>query len=284
MLSYRHAFHAGNHADVVKHLALVLTLDYYQQKAKPFCYIDTHAGAGLYQMTSQEAQKTREYEQGIAAVLQAPNPPVALQPYLALIRELNPNKPLKLYPGSPWLAARLLRANDSLHLFELHPTDAQRLNQNFRQDKRVQVHKEDGLKGLLKLLPPSMRRSVILMDPSYELKTDYTDVIKTLVQAHKRFATGTYMLWYPVIQRQRVESMAKALQTSAIPDILQVEYSPLADSEGIGMTGSGLFIINPPWVLAEQMQTLLPWLLTTTGTSSGHFRIQTLTPEKTAKG
>ena len=284
MLSYRHAFHAGNHADVIKHLALVLTLDYYQQKAKPFCYIDTHAGAGLYQMSSQEAQKTREYEQGIAAVLHAPNPPVALQHYLALIRELSPNKPLKLYPGSPWLAARLLRTNDSLHLFELHPTDAQRLNQNFQQDKRVQIYKEDGLKGLLKLLPPSMRRGVILIDPSYELKTDYTDVIKTLVQAHKRFATGTYILWYPVIQRQRVESMAKALQASAIPDILQVEYSPLTDSEGIGMTGSGLFIINPPWVLAEQMQTLLPWLLTTTSTSSGHFRIQTITPEKTAKG
>lgn len=280
MLSYRHAFHAGNHADVLKHLVLVLTLDYYLRKDKPFWYIDTHAGCGLYQLSSAEAQKTREFAQGIQTLWKASDIPEALEPYRQQIRVLNPGTKLNYYPGSPWLAANLLRNTDQLRLFELHPNDFTALNQNLGDDKRVHVSKQDGLKGLLGLLPPITRRAVTLIDPSYELKTDYNEVISTLSKAHQRFATGTYLLWYPVIERQRVKQMATALQQTGIPGILQLEYCPLADSRGMGMTGSGLFIINPPWLLAGQMQTLLPWLNQQMAHGNGHFTVAYITPEK----
>jgi len=280
LLSYRHAFHAGNHADVLKHLVLVLTLEYYLRKDKPFWYIDTHAGSGLYQLRSAAAQKTREFTQGIQTLWQAPHVPDELQHYLQHVRSLNASTTLNHYPGSPWLAANLLRNADQLRLFELHPSDFSTLKQNLGDDKRIHISKEDGLKGLLGLLPPITRRAVTLIDPSYELKTDYSDVISTLSKAHQRFATGTYLLWYPVIERQQVKQMATALQKTGIAGILQLEYCPLADSAGMGMTGSGLFIINPPWLLAGQMQTLLPWLDQQMTHGNGHFTVANITPEK----
>ena len=280
MLSYRHAFHAGNHADVIKHLVLVLTLDYYQRKDKPFWYIDTHAGSGLYRLSSAESQKTREFTQGIQTLWNASNPPDGLQPYLNLIRQLNPQRSLEYYPGSPWLAANLLRKHDQLRLFELHPNDFTALDNNLGQDKRVHLSKQDGLKGLLGLLPPITRRAVTLIDPSYELKTDYTEVVSTLAKAYQRFATGTYLLWYPVIERQRVKQMIQGLQQTGIPGVLQIEFCPVADSLGLGMSGSGLFVINPPWLLAGQMQTLLPWLQQHMAEANGHFTVVNITPEK----
>ncbi|WP_308874126.1 23S rRNA (adenine(2030)-N(6))-methyltransferase RlmJ [Thiothrix subterranea] len=280
MLSYRHAFHAGNHADVLKHLVLVLTLEYYLRKDKPFWYIDTHAGSGLYQLRSAAAQKTREFAQGIQTLWEAPNVPDELQSYLQQIRSLNASTTLNHYPGSPWLAANLLRNADQLRLFELHPSDFSALNQNLGDDKRVHLSKQDGLKGLLGLLPPITRRAVTLIDPSYELKTDYNDVISTLSKAYQRFATGTYLLWYPVIERQRVKQMAAALQQTGIAGILQLEYCLLADSIGMGMTGSGLFVINPPWLLAGQMHSLLPWLNQQMAHGNGHFTVAYITPEK----
>ncbi|SEA99450.1 23S rRNA (adenine2030-N6)-methyltransferase [Thiothrix caldifontis] len=281
MLSYRHAFHAGNHADVLKHIVLVLTLEYYQRKDKPFWYIDTHAGVGLYHLNSSEALKTREFTHGIQNLWSASNTPDALHLYLNLIRQLNAQPTLEHYPGSPWIAANVLRKTDQLRLFELHPTDFTALENNLGYDKRIQISKQDGLKGLLGLLPPITRRAVTLIDPSYELKTDYADVISTLIKAHQRFATGTYMLWYPVIERQRIKQMIHALLQSKIAGILQIEYCPLADNAGIGMTGSGLFVINPPWLLAGQMQSALPWINQQMANSTGHFTVTYITPEKT---
>lgn len=281
MLSYRHAFHAGNHADVLKHLTLMLTLDYYCQKDKPFWYIDTHAGAGIYALHSEEAQKTREYVHGIQTLLQAPQPPEAIVHYRALVQQLNPPQKLLHYPGSPWIAAQCVRSSDSLYLFELHPTDAQHLRENFQHHKRVHMNQQDGLKGLSGLLPPSTRRAVTLIDPSYELKSDYSDVITTLCKAHKRLANGTYLLWYPVITRQRVTTLLRDLQQSGIPDILQLELCISADHDGLGMTGSGLFIINPPWTLAQQMRELLPWLQQQLAQADGYYTICQITPEKT---
>lgn len=260
MLSYRHAFHAGNHADVLKHLVLVLTLDYYRRKDKPFWYIDTHAGAGLYALHTAEAQKNREYHNGIQTLWAANDAPANVEPYLTLLRQLNPQGSLQHYPGSPWFAAQLLRPQDQLRLFELHPSDFTKLKATLGADKRVRIEKHDGLAGLIGLLPPAPRRAVTLIDPSYELKTDYTAVISTLQKAHQRFATGTYLLWYPVVERQRVAQMHKALLQSGIPDILQVEFCLQPDNTALGMTGSGLFILNPPWVLAEHMRQALPWL------------------------
>ena len=216
MLSYRHAFHAGNHADVLKHLVLVLTLDYYQRKDKPFWYIDTHAGSGLYRLSSTEAQKTREFTHGIQTLWDAERIPDELRTYLHLVQQLNPTQQLEQYPGSPWLAAHLLRKHDQLRLFELHPTDFKALDDALGNDKRVHLSKQDGLTGLLGLLPPITRRAVTLIDPSYELKTDYADVITTLAKAHQRFATGTYLLWYPVIARQRVSQMIHDLHKTGI--------------------------------------------------------------------
>lgn len=282
MLSYRHAFHAGNHADVIKHLTLVLTLDYYKVKEKPFVYFDTHAGSGLYKLSAATTQQTREYERGILPVWQAAhNAPAELQLYLATIRQLNEGtQTLQYYPGSPWLAATLLRPMDQLRLFELHPSDYQALKQGVGADKRAQIRKEDGLAGLIGLLPPTTRRGVTLIDPSYELKEDYTLVISTLTKARKRFATGTYLLWYPVIKRQHVTKMVRALQQAAIPNVIQIELCIRADNEQLGMTGSGLFVVNPPWQLAHQMQNALPWLAQYLADSSGHFGVQRITPEQ----
>lgn len=280
MLSYRHAFHAGNHADILKHTVLVLTLDYYLRKDKPFCYIDTHAGSGMYTLTSAAAQKTREFEQGVQSIWNASSPPSALQPYLNLIHQLNPSSRLLNYPGSPWLAAQLLRPIDQLRLFELHPTDFKNLEEQFKIDRRVQTAKQDGLKGLIALLPIHTRRAVTLIDPSYELKTDYTAVIDTLIKAHQRLANGTYLLWYPVISRQRVNAMIKGIQQANIPDVWQVEFCPTADNEHLGMTGSGLFVVNPPWLLAGQMRTLLPWMAQHMSDDSGHTTVQQLTHER----
>lgn len=279
MLSYRHAFHAGNHADVIKHLTLILTLDYYTQKDKPFTYIDTHAGSGVYQLYNQQAQHTREFESGIQTLWQAPSPPAAVQRYIDLVRYLNPTPTLQHYPGSPWLAAQCLRPTDSLRLFELHPNDYKTLAQFFTNNKRVQVRQQDGLEGLIAQLPPVTRRAVILIDPSYELKTDYAAVISTLTKAHKRFATGTYLLWYPVISRQRVKQMEKALQQTGIPNTVQIEFCPSADKEGLGMTGSGLFVINPPWQLEQQTREILPWLSRHMADNRGQFGVKRISPE-----
>lgn len=282
MLSYRHVFHAGNHADLIKHLTLVLTLDYYLRKDKPFWYIDTHAGAGTYALGCAEARKNREFSTGIQYLWKtAELLPEPFQHYLELIRQANPDGKLAQYPGSPWLAARMLRNADQLRLFELHPTDYQALANVLVQDKRIQISQKDGLKSLPGLLPPPPRRAVTLIDPSYEIKSDYAAVVATLIKAHQRFATGSYLLWYPVVSRQRVRQMFEALQASRIPDILQIEFCPLPDGKQQGMTGSGMFVINPPWLLAQHMQTILPWLVQNTGCpDSAHFTLQQVNPEK----
>lgn len=283
MLSYRHAFHAGNHADIIKHLTLVLTLEYYLRKDKPFWYIDTHSGSGFYRLSSSKAQKNREFTSGLQHLWGNKSAPEQLSTYQNLIRQANPDNKLEYYPGSPWLAARMLRKTDQLRLFELHPADFRNLDELLCKDKRVQIKQKDGLKGLTGLLPPPSRRAVTLIDPSYELKDDYSAVVEALIKAHKRFATGAYLLWYPVVSRQRVTQMLRALQASNIPDILQIEFCPLPDDDNNrGMTGSGMFAINPPWLLARQMQEILPWLVEhMTAGAPAHYTLQQISPEKT---
>ncbi len=282
MLSYRHAYHAGNHADVLKHTALSLILQYYQQKAKPCCYIDTHAGAGMYALQQAAAQKTQEYSNGILRLWQQRQTlPSALQPYLSLIQQANAaSESLRYYPGSPWLAAQCLNPSDPLRLYELHPNDYRTLSELFKTDRRCKIHKQEGLQGLISQLPPQPRRAIVLIDPSYEVKTDYVAVIKTLQAAQQRFANGTYMLWYPVIERQRIKKMQQALKQSGIANILQAELCVQADQAGLGMTGSGLFIMNPPWVLAEQLNSVLPWLSQQLAVSQAAYTLTQLTSEQ----
>jgi 23S rRNA (adenine2030-N6)-methyltransferase len=265
MLSYRHAFHAGNHADVLKHSVLTLLLEYFKQKDKPFWYIDTHAGAGAYRLDSNEARKNAEYARGIARVLTARSElPDFLRPYVAVIDALNTDVDLRRYPGSPWLAAQLMRETDRLRLFEMHPQDVQILNDNLQHDRRVLIAASDGFAGLKALLPPPPRRALILIDPPYELKEDYAKVVNVLQDSVKRFSNGTYMIWYPLLSRteaQRLPAKLMALQLPALRIELQVE-KPQGE---FGMFGSGLFIVNPPWTLREQLQTWLPQLQTLLG-------------------
>ena len=262
MLSYRHAFHAGNHADVLKHFILWLTLDYFNRKDKPYWYIDTHSGAGLYDLRSSEAQKVGEYQHGIARLQQAPVLPDLLQSFLQHLQQIVPHE--HLYCGSPWLAQATLRESDKLRLFELHPTDFQHLQNNMREarlNRRGILKQEDGFQGLIALLPPPTRRAVVLIDPPYESKQDYERVIKTLKEAQKRFEQGCYLIWYPCLSRVESQKLPEQLKKLSPHNYLQAElYVQQARADGFGMHGSGMWLLNPPYLLSEQLRHTLPIL------------------------
>lgn len=262
MLSYRHAYHAGNHADVLKHYVFWRVLQYYRSKNKPFLIIDTHAGAGLYDLQSREAQKNHEYRRGIARLQRAQNRSAALNAFLAHLDTLLPQP--GLYPGSPWLAAHALRATDRLHTYELHPADHQHLSANLATlGIRHRVEKADGFKALTGELPPAERRAVILIDPPYENKNDYQQVFDTLIRAQKRFAQGCYIVWYPALQNPWSAAFAGELAEDFGDNYLHVRLDVRApDADGFGMHGSGLFLINPPYTLPDELGAVLPELRT----------------------
>ncbi len=280
MLSYRHSFHAGNHADVLKHIVQTLIIESLKEKEKPFLYLDTHAGAGRYQLTNAHATRTGEYLEGIARLWQQEEVPELILPYLEAVGSLNTSDELRYYPGSPLLAANLLREQDLLMLTELHPTDFPLLRTEFSRDKRVRVCREDGFGQLKSKLPPASRRGFALIDPPYELKQDYSAVVKGIVEGYKRFATGTYAIWYPVVHRQQIKRMLKELEATGIRKILQIELAVKPDSDQLGMTASGMIVINPPWKLASQMASILPWLhKTLVPEGTGHTLVEWVVPE-----
>lgn len=262
MLSYRHAYHAGNHADVLKHFTLWLTLDYFNQKDKPYWYIDTHSGAGLYRLDGDEAQKGGEYRQGIEKLIQAATLPPLLEAFRGRLKNTLPQE--NLYCGSPWLAQAHTRADDKLRLFELHPADFSHLNANMQEaglKRRGIIKQEDGFAGLIALLPPPTRRAVVLIDPPYEEKQDYERVVKTLKEAQKRFASGCYLVWYPCLSREESRKLPEQLKKLAPQNHLQAElYVHTARADGFGMHGSGMFVINPPYLLEQQLAASLPAL------------------------
>lgn len=279
MLSYRHAFHAGNFADVLKHLVQVEILQYLAKKDKPFIYIDTHAGAGLYALDSSEAQKTAEYQQGIAALADIQWP--ELQSYLACVEALShKDGQSNLYPGSPAIAQYCLREYDKAELFELHPNDFIRLQQLMHNDRRIKVHKQDGFAGLIAKLPPAIKRGLVLIDPPYEVKADYQTVVDTLIKAHRRFATATYALWYPVVERERINLLEQQLKDSGIANIHLFELGLKADTEARGMTSAGMIVINPPWTLEQTITPLLPKLAKQLGKGQGVWRSEVLVSER----
>jgi 23S rRNA (adenine2030-N6)-methyltransferase len=267
MLSYRHAFHAGNHADVLKHYVFSLVLDYFNQKDKPYWVVDTHAGAGMYALASDFAQKNAEFESGIARLFAARNLPDSLQNFVKTIKSFNENNTLEFYPGSPKIAESFLRKDDKLRLFELHPSDYKILKENFK-GRQTNIEQQDGFSGIKACLPPQPKRAVVLIDPPYELKDDYQRVVDCLKDSLKRFATGTYLVWYPLLQRPEPQQMVeklKALNT----DFLQIELclqpnihaaSGDAQINTFGMFGSGLFIVNPPWTLPKTLEQTMPIL------------------------
>ncbi|MBA6222662.1 23S rRNA (adenine(2030)-N(6))-methyltransferase RlmJ [Colwellia sp. MB02u-18] len=280
MLSYRHAFHAGNFADVLKHSVLTLVLEYMTRKDKGFYYIDSHSGAGMYQLSDDYAQKTGEYKNGIAKLIENDDLPEALQPYIDLVKNLNQETgELTLYPGSPGIARQFTRRQDSAHLFELHPTDIEHLKAYSQRWNKSHVKQSDGYQGVLGLVPPPNRRGVVLIDPPYELKEDYLKAVRTVVNAYKKFATGTYILWYPVVKRELVEQMQSAFTKSDVRNLIQIEYCQDADTEEYGMTGTGLFIVNPPWQLTSQLDEILPYLKTKLGHTESQYSVKQLISE-----
>ena len=271
MLSYRHAFHAGNHADVLKHLIEVQLLRYLAQKEKPFWYIDTHAGAGCYTLDTGYATQNAEYESGIARLWQRTDAPTPLAEYLTLIKKFNPDSTLKLYPGSPLIAQEMLRGQDASRLFELHPSDHEILQENFSgYGSRILMQQADGFGALKALLPPPPRRALILIDPPYEEKQDYQRVVSALREGLKRFANGIYAVWYPQLQRAESRQLPEQLKQLEVKSWLHVALNVSAPSaEGFGMHGSGMFILNPPWTLHRELTEVMPYLVKVLGQDEG---------------
>ncbi len=271
MLSYRHAFHAGNHADVLKHCVLVQVLDHYTRKDKPFWYIDTHAGAGLYALDSGYAAQNAEFRDGIGRLWRRDDLPPAVARYVKLVHDLNQDGTLRRYPGSPALALPLLREDDRMRLCELHPGDHKLLLQTMQGNgRRVKIEAADGYAGLRALLPPAPRRAVVLIDPPYEQKQDYARVVDALKDSLQRFATGTYLLWYPLLPRPEPRLLQDRLARLAPESWLHATLSVQAPSgEGFGMHGSGLYVVNPPWTLPAALETVLPFLARVLGKDAG---------------
>ena len=270
MLSYRHAFHAGNHADVLKHCILVQLLRYLNQKDKPYWVIDTHAGAGRYKLDSEYARKNAEFEGGIARLWKHDDLPPLLADYVGLVRQLNPNGTLRNYPGSPWLALQTMRQDDRLRLFELHSSDIQLLEKCFRDEgSRVAMRQADGFIEIKSVLPPPPRRGLVLIDPAYEDKRDYMRVIAALKEGLSRFGTGIFAVWYPQLQRGDARQLPEKLRKLSDKwlDVQLTVASPSPD--GFGMHGSGVFIINPPWTLTAALNDTLPWLVRHLGVDAG---------------
>lgn len=282
MLSYLHSFHAGNFADVLKHSVSVQILTYLVQKPKPLYYLDTHSGTGAFALQQTEAQKNKEYENGIGKLWSLQNKtknlPDLVNDYLTLAHRFNPEAELTRYPGSPWFAQQILREHDRLGLFELHPREQAALRLNFSGDRRIHTFQNDGFHGCMSQLPPAEKRGYVLMDPPYEVKQDYQNTVSTLIKAHKKFANCTYALWYPMVDRYRINAMEKAFKDSGIRNIQLFELGIHKDSDK-GMTASGMIIINPPWTLMKIMQEGLPLLKDQLGGTEGHFRAKQLVPE-----
>jgi 23S rRNA (adenine2030-N6)-methyltransferase len=281
MFSYRHAFHAGNHADVLKHTVLIATLDHLLEKETPLTVLDTHAGAGLYRLDGDYAGTSGEAADGVLRLLaaqQAAGAPLAdaLARYLGVIADFNPKGGAKIYPGSPFITHHLLREQDRLKLFELHPTDARTLDANIAQleaGRQIAVLRDDGFGSATKFLPPPSRRALVLCDPSYEIKSDYARVLDFVGEALKRFATGTYAVWYPIIPRPEAHDLPRRLKTMAtkagkpwLHATLTVKSSRIVtDPSGAthrpGLPASGMLLINPPYTLKALLEPALPQMV-----------------------
>ncbi len=255
MLSYRHGYHAGNAADVLKHFILTYVLDYIKKKDKGFIFIDSHAGAGKYLISDPYMQKNKEYLQGIEKILQLKNDNIFLKKYLDLVKSINFNSDLKIYPGSCFLAARSLRPNDNLYFFELHPKEFLNLKKNFENDSRVIIENRDSYQRLKKLLPPKEKRAVILIDPSYELKDEYEKVLEMLSDCYKKFPLGVYIIWYPVLKNKKSEKFIFNVLKKKYKNLSHVEM--ITDNSNNGMQGSGLFILNCPWSIENDIKKSL---------------------------
>lgn len=279
MLSYRHSYHAGNFADVLKHCVQLAIIEYLKKKDKPFCYHDTHSGAGGYLIASPEMQKNGEYQSGIGKLFGRLTGVELIDHYTALIGSLNTNGRLNSYPGSPQIALLAKRGIDRMQLTELHPTDFLHLKQMLGSKKKVKAYQQDAWQGLKAMLPPAEKRGLVLIDPSYEVKQDYKTIVTALQEAHKRFSSGIFAIWYPVLEREATEQFIRSLAQAGIRNMLRIEHCVLPDDES-GMTGSGMVVVNPPYTLKTDMEKALPVLSKLLDqTDKGRFIVEQLTNE-----
>jgi 23S rRNA (adenine2030-N6)-methyltransferase len=276
MLSYRHAFHAGNFADVHKHAAFVLGIEALRRKPAAFCVLDAYAGAGAYSLAGPAAL-TGEWRDGIGKALAASDPPDALVPYLQRVRAANPRAALEDYPGSPALAAALLREGDRLVCLELHPADHRLLKAHFAADRKVQVHRRDAHEGLPALLPPAEKRGLALLDPPYERREEYAEVPAALRRAYARWPGGSYLMWYPLLAGNPHEPLLADLAAGDIRRILVQELRLFPDAPGL--RGSGLLWINPPWQTDATLRRTGAWLVEQLGAFGAAARLQWRVPE-----
>jgi 23S rRNA (adenine2030-N6)-methyltransferase len=260
MLSYLHGYHAGNHADVLKHTVLTALLTRLVAKDGALRYVETHAGAGGYELRTKAAQRNREYENGVAKVWTAVDAPAAVARWLTLAHRYNGAGALTRYPGSPWFAQQSLRSTDDLFLFELHPAEHRALRQAHEGNRRIKVLREDGLASCIGLVPPPSKRALTFIDPSYELRDEHRDVIDAVVKLHKRFASGAIAIWYPIIERRWAERYERALRAAGIGKLATYELTVARERPSGGLIGSGIFIVNPPWQLDDELADALPWL------------------------
>jgi len=286
-MNYRHAYHAGNFADVVKHVILSRIVEYLKRKDQAFRVIDTHAGIGLYDLRGTEAGKTSEWTGGISRVFDAvekgeiPQAVIELlQPYLDVVRAVNNGKELRHYPGSPLLSRHLLRKQDRLSALELHPQDAKKLAKLFDGDYQARVIELDGWLSLGAHMPPKEKRGLVLVDPPFEMEGEFDRLVDGLVKAYRRFPGGTYALWYPVKDRKETERFSKRLRETEIPKIMRIELAIRAPSLEPRLDGTGMIVVNPPYTLESEMQTLLPCLTKLLSEEKGsNFSIQWIRSE-----
>jgi len=280
MLSYRHIYHAGNHADILKHLVVSQVCRHLTKKGAPFFYLDTHAGIGLYELASDQAQLNQEYDTGISRLMERSDLPEPLEQFVDLVKNLNPEAKLNVYPGSPMVVNHYLRQKDKLHLCELHPNDYPLLASLFPKKRVANVVKEDGFQAVKSMLPPPQKRGFVLMDPPYEVKTDYQKVVKALEEGHKRFSQGTYAIWYPVLNRRQADQLLNAVEATKIRNTLLLELNIRGTETKRGMAGSGMIIVNPPWTLEKEAETFLPYLSDVLAEDQdAHFQLRWITPE-----
>lgn len=278
-MNYRHIYHAGNFADVMKHAVLALAVSHLRIKPAAFRFIDTHAGIGRYDLSADEAQRTGEYRDGIGRLFGRPSPHPALAPYLDAVHALNPDGVLRVYPGSPLLVRHLLREQDRMTLAELHPHDAQTLKDLFARDRAVSVHHMDGYQALKAHLPPPEKRGLVLTDPPFESPGEFATMAAALARAHKRWPGGIYALWYPIKERPAVWRFHEALAEAGIPRILTAELTIHDEDTHLRLNGCGMVIVNPPWKLDETLAEVLPALQDRLAVTGGGSRVNWLVPE-----
>lgn len=275
MLSYQHHYHIGNHADVLKHWILLECVNYMQKKNKPFEYIDTHAGAGLYNLDDDKTQKLKEFETGFSKLVANPS-----EQFSAFMDAILPFWEQGQYPGSPALVDNQMRPGDRSWLFELHPQTFAELERHCARNKRVFVRKKSGFEGLLALLPSQLKRALVLIDPAYEINSDYQTVVDVIAKGYNKMPSATFLLWYPVVKRNTIDALEARFAATNLRNVQLFELNITADTDEKGMTGSGMIVVNPPYTLWQLANDRLPLLTSILGESpEANFRVTEIIAE-----